>query len=105
MPPKHRLGGITTPRQPSPAPSMPQSAYRTPQGAPTEGETPHSYQMAMPAGASPLVNSLFGADCSPLPLLVFIICTRFSFDFKKRNIECFDCKPCTGMVGRSVLDQ
>jgi len=71
VPPQHRLGGVTTPRQPPAAPSTPQSAYRTPSGAPAEGETPHSYQMAMPLGFSPLVNSPFGAEAEPVvPLTI-----------------------------------
>jgi hypothetical protein len=73
VPPQHRLGGAgagpSTPRQqalPS-APATPLSAYRTP-SAPAPA-TPHSYQMQMPAGASPLVSSPFGAEAGPAVVL------------------------------------
>ena len=71
VPPHHRLGGLSnsprsTPSTPQAAAkpreemlSTPQSAYKTPQ------LTPHSYQMRMPNGASPLTVSPFKVDEDP----------------------------------------
>ena len=76
VPPQHRLGGLSnsprgvtvssTPSTPQAAPkpreetvTTPLSAYKTPQ------LTPHSYQMRMPNGASPLTVSPFKIDEDP----------------------------------------
>ena len=80
VPPQHRLGGlsnsprgVTVSQTVSFAPSTPQSAHRqreetvtTPQSAyKTPQMTPHSYQMRMPNGASPLTVSPFKVDEDP----------------------------------------
>eukprot|EP00092_Neocalanus_flemingeri_P036782 GFUD01040043.1.p1 GENE.GFUD01040043.1~~GFUD01040043.1.p1 ORF type:complete len:2751 (-),score=928.30 GFUD01040043.1:212-8194(-) len=66
VPLQHRLGGLTnTPRTSSITPTTPQSAYKTPAGTPTNPATPHSYQIKMPAGASPLTTSPFKTGDDP----------------------------------------
>ena len=63
VPLQHRLG-VLTPR--ATTPSTPVSAYRTPSA---DTPTPHSFQMSMPYGASPLTSSPFPAEAGPaLPL-------------------------------------
>ena len=62
-----RLPLLRTPRLP-PNPSTPPSHYKTP-SAGAEVTPLHSYQMQMPAGASPLVNSPFGAEAGPAVVL------------------------------------
>ena len=65
VPPQHRLGGlINTPRTSTLTPITPQSAYKTPAG-PSDQITPHSYQIKMPAGASPLTTSPFKSGDDP----------------------------------------
>ena len=54
-PSQHRLGGLNPPRTPS------MSAYKAPTGSP-EPATPHSYQIKMPAGASPLTSLFLPGD-------------------------------------------
>merc|ERR1719361_1747689 len=75
VPPHHRLGG-NTPRQqtPSATTAISRELFSTPLSsfnnkaatpAPETPPTPHSFQMTMPAGASPLVNSPFPTEAGP----------------------------------------
>ena len=78
VPPHHRLGG-STPCKVAPPPSTassstpiarelfssPFSNNKAATPVPETPPTPHSFQMTMPAGASPLVNSPFPTEAGP----------------------------------------